>query len=333
MNGKRPWKTDVAVLLIFFARYKTFEAVFESVREARPRILLLWQDGARENYPGDIEGIMRCRNIAENIDWDCEVHTFYNEQNYGCDPSTFYAQRWAFSIVDKCIILEDDQVAGPSFYQFCKELLDKYENDERISHINGHNFLSSTEWCPYDYLFANTGTGAWASWRRVANTWDSAYTFLDKQYELNNLRAKNGKKADDWIGKAMRHKNSGIPHWESILGMAAALGSRYAIIPRVNLVKNIGITTDATHSKGDDLRIYPKAIRTLFECTAKEMSFPLKHPFSILLDERYERATNRLRNPNKIVQLKRRFEMLFNCIRYGYFNMIFESLAKRIKRK
>lgn len=333
MIEKKRWEIDIAVLLIFFARYDTFKEVFESVRAARPRILLLWQDGARENRPDDVEGIMRCRDIIKNIDWECEIHAVYNEKNYGCDPSTFYAQRWAFSIVDKCIILEDDQVAGPDFYRFCKELLDKYENDERISHINGHNFLPNVDWCPYDYLFAHTGTGAWASWRRVADTWDDKYTFLDKQYELNNLCAENGKKANEWIIKATKHKNTGIPHWESILGMAAALGSRYAIIPRVNLVQNIGVTEGATHSSGDDLRIYPKAIRSLFECTAKELSFPLKHPFSILSDERYERETYRLRNPNKIVQLKRRAEMFFNCIRYGHSNMIFKALMKRIKRK
>ena len=80
---------------------------------------------------------MKCRKIAENIDWECEVHRNYHEKNMGCDPSTFYSHKWAFSIVDKCIVLEDDLVASESFFPFCKELLDKYENDQRIDRICG----------------------------------------------------------------------------------------------------------------------------------------------------------------------------------------------------
>ena len=110
-NLKQPWAIDVAVLCIFFVRDECFAKVFAAVKQARPRVLLLWQDGPRENRPNDQIGIQKCREIAEDIDWDCEVHRFYNEKNYGCDPSTFYSHKWAFSIVDKCIVLEDDLVA------------------------------------------------------------------------------------------------------------------------------------------------------------------------------------------------------------------------------
>ena len=59
-----PWKVDVPVLLIFFARPDVFEKVFESVRQARPSTLLLWQDGPREGRPDDVENIEKCRKIA-----------------------------------------------------------------------------------------------------------------------------------------------------------------------------------------------------------------------------------------------------------------------------
>ena len=62
------WEIDVAVLLIFFCRDKQFEKVFEQVKKARPKTLLLYQDGAREGRMDDVEGIKKCRDIAENID-------------------------------------------------------------------------------------------------------------------------------------------------------------------------------------------------------------------------------------------------------------------------
>ena len=123
---KYPAKTDVAVLLLFFNRPDTFGQVFEQVRLARPSWLFLYQDGPRGER--DMAGIEACRQIVsdENIDWECEVHRRYQEKNYGCDPSGYMSHKWAFSIVDKCIVLEDDVVPSQSFFPFCKEMLDRY---------------------------------------------------------------------------------------------------------------------------------------------------------------------------------------------------------------
>lgn len=63
----------------------------------------------------------------------------------GCDPSTHLSHKWAFSIVDKCIILEDDIVPSLSFFPFCIELLNRYEDDKRIDRICGMNLLGTYE--------------------------------------------------------------------------------------------------------------------------------------------------------------------------------------------
>lgn len=86
---------DVPVLLLFFVRPDTFRKVFEQVKEARPSKLFLFQDGAREGRPGDAEKIEECRKIAEDIDWECEVHTYYSEKNLTCDHAEYTAISWA----------------------------------------------------------------------------------------------------------------------------------------------------------------------------------------------------------------------------------------------
>ena len=134
---KYPAKTDIAVLLLFFTRSDTFAQVFEAVRQARPSKLFLYQDGPRDER--DMAGIEACRQIVsdEHIDWECEVHRRYLDHNEGCDPSGFRSHQWAFSMADKVIVLEDDVVPAQSFFPFCKEMLDRYEHDERISMIAG----------------------------------------------------------------------------------------------------------------------------------------------------------------------------------------------------
>ena len=110
---------DVPVLILFFNRPQQLSQVFEQVKKARPSRLFLYQDGARNER--DLPGIEACREIVSQIDWECEVERLYQEKNFGCDPSEYLSQRWAFSMVDKCIVLEDDDVPSQSFFPFCKE--------------------------------------------------------------------------------------------------------------------------------------------------------------------------------------------------------------------
>ena len=56
-------------------------------------------------------------------------------------------------MADKCIVLEDDDVPSQSFFPFCKELLDRYEHDDRITMIAGFNSDEVTAGVPDDYFF------------------------------------------------------------------------------------------------------------------------------------------------------------------------------------
>ncbi len=329
---KKEWKIDVPVLLIFFARPETFEKVFDVIREARPSTLLLWQDGPREGRPDDLEGIMKCREIAENIDWECTVHKMYNEKNYGCDPSTFYSHKWAFSLVDKCIVLEDDFYVDQSFFPYCKELLDKYENDDRVNHICGFNLLGEVKDCPNDYLFSYTGSGAWASWKRVADGWDETYSFLHDEYYINNLRKKYGKRFDRWYSNAVRHEGTGRAFWESILGFDCILNNRYAIIPKKNLVSNIGLTYGSTHSNAE-MKLLTKRQQSIFNNPTFEMNFPMKHPEYIVPDYQYMDELDELMgNGHPFRQLYRKCVYFLKCIRYGKVKNILASLKRKLKR-
>ena len=183
-------KTDVAVLMLFFTRSETFQQVFNEVRKARPSRLFLFQDGPRGER--DMAGIEACRKIVadEEIDWECEVHRNYQEQNLGCMVAGFTSHRWAFSLADRCMVLEDDVVPSQSFFPFCKEMLDRYADDERITMVAGFNVDEVTEGVPYDYFFTSAfSIWGWASWRRVVSQWDEKYGFLDDAFLMKQLDA------------------------------------------------------------------------------------------------------------------------------------------------
>lgn len=323
---KKTSKIDVPVLIIFFARSSTLKRVFESIKEARPSTLLLWQDGPRPGNENDLKGIEECRHIFDDIDWECTVYTNYHTDNMGCDPSTFRAQKWAFSLVEKCIILEDDMVPNQSFYPYCKELLDKYENDERINHICGVNFLGVSKHCPNDYLFAYYGTGAWASWRRVAKGWDPTYSFLDEDYYMTNVNLRLPDIVH--IEKARQRRDTGFEWWEVLLGYNCHLNNRLVIIPKVNMVSNIGITPEATH--GSVLKTMPKKIRDLFYMQTFEMNFPIKHPQYVVPDYIYMDELSKINCKGRPWLKRWRYlEHIYLTIIHGE---LLNSLKRRIKR-
>lgn len=285
-------KIDVPVLLIFFSRDKQFAQVFEQVKIAKPSKLYLYQDGPRKNIPDDIEGIKRCRDIAEDIDWECEVYKFYQEGNMGCDPSEFIAQKWMFETEEMGIVLEDDDVPSQSFFPFCKELLEKYKDDERINIICGMNNIGVSENVEDSYFFTKKGSiWGWASWKRVIDTWDENYLFLDDERICALLKCteESNDQYRQFIRACIRHKATGRAHYESINGASARLNSRLNIVPKYNMISNIGIAAESTHSV-DNIKKLPKSVQKLLYMEKYEIKLPLKHPKYIIQNKEFEKA-------------------------------------------
>lgn len=301
-------KIDVAVLLLFFARPEQTAKVFEQIKIARPSKLFLYQDGAREGRTDDVAGVKACRKIVENIDWECEVHRMYQEKNYGCDPSEYISQKWMFCIVDKGIILEDDDVPSQSFFPFCKELLDKYEYDNRIAMICGMNHMDQVD-IDGDYFFCRKHgpIWGWATWRRFVDMWDPKYNFLDNERDITNLFS-SGELWNKRLETYLKHKATGIEHYEDFVSSTRIFNSMLAIIPSKNLISNIGIAAVSTHSTSNINDLPPKLRRILFKPTF-EYDFPLKHPLNVVDDVENSRkidATMRAGLYEKLYLLYRR---------------------------
>lgn len=328
IKGKYASKCETPVLLEFFNRPDTFALVFEQVRLARPAILFLYQDGIRPGK-GDEIGHKACREIAEDIDWDCTVYRWYQEENQGCDPSGFLAQRWAFTHAERCIVLEDDCVPSQAFFQFCTELLERYKDDERINYICGMNNLSS--WKPEEasYFFGRRGSiWGWASWSRVVLDRYDDYHWLNDEY-LNEL-GKKWKPCRNWneIKKRYRYCASTGKQYFEVLGAERQLRrDALNIIPSENMVKNVGML-GGTHSDLE-LKMYPRFYRKWMLMESKEIAFPLRHPDKIVQDVAYDRAMD----PNWFQNAMLRPERILLQIRYGNTKVLWNKLLKKLHLK
>lgn len=326
-------KIDIAVLILFFNRPDSLRAMFEEVRKARPSRLFLYQDGPRDER--DLPGIEACRKVVEDIDWECDVRRLYRERNFGCDPSNFLSQKWAFSMADKCIVLEDDDIPSQSFFPFCKEMLDRYEHDTRICMITGINYDEKTPGMPYDYFFATTfSISGWASWRRVIDQWDEHYTFLDDAYNMQQLEdfIKERKYQKDFVEFCRYHRKSGKAYFETIFHAAIFFNSGMSIVPRVNMINNLGACGEGVHLSGTNATM-PRAYRRIFEMGRHELDFPLRHPRYVIENVKYKDRMFRIQGwGHPWIKIGRSIEELWLTMRHGEWKRILPAVRNRIRK-
>lgn len=332
---KYPAKIDVAVLMLFFTRSDTLQLVFNEVRKARPARLFLYQDGPRDD--GDLVGIESCRRVVsdDEIDWECDVRRQYLDHNQGCDPSGFLSHRWAFSMSDKVIVLEDDVVPSQSFFVFCKEMLDRYEYDDRITMISGFNADEVTTDVAEDYFFTSfQSIWGWASWRRVACRWESDYAFMHDDQALRQLKAVARKRG---LRKKMMkifsdHSESGVPYFETIYCADMILNNGLTIMPARNLVNNVGLTADSTHFSSA-LETMPRGLRRIFTMPRHELEFPLRHPRYVVDHVDYlDRHYKVLGWNHPWTKIGYSLEELWLNLRCGNFRHIGRSLVCRMRK-
>jgi hypothetical protein len=327
---------DISVLILFFNRADHLSKVFAEVKKARPTRLFLYQDGPREGRD-DMPGILACRELVsdEQIDWECEVHRNYQERNYGCDPSGYLSQQWAFSLTDKCIVLEDDVVPSQSFFPFCKELLDRYENDPRITLISGFNTEADQLQLKGDsYFFTRVfSIWGWASWSRVILNRDGDYGFVNnpQQFQLLKEKVQQYHQRSDMPQMCIDHARSGKQYFESIFWAYMLLHDGLAIIPSQNLINNIGME-DGTHFSAQ-LGLLPRRLRHVFTMPRKELTFPLQHPTDVVEHPDYQRLhylRNAWNNPWRKVQYS--LEELWLNLIHGNFRTITHALQRRVRK-
>lgn len=337
MNVQKTWGIDVPVAINFFARPDTFEKVFEVIREIRPRQLFLIADGPRADHPDDVENCHKCREIAKNIDWECEVHKFYNDKNKGLFHTYFDSMKEVFELVDRCIFLEDDLVVSKSFFQYCKVLLEKYENDLRIHFITGMNVLGEYDAPDGDYFFSGEGSiWGYALWKRTFDGMNLAYRHNPYAIKMTQRVAKQVKPGyEKKIAQCVIDPEfqGHIPHVEFYKNFLRFSQNQIYIVPTKNLVSNIGISSNSVHTS-DNINKLPATTQRLFNSKTYELKFPLKEPEFMIRDLYYEDKVNYMLAWNRpFLQFTRRIEAAIRHAIYGDWKRIGKRFVEILQHK
>lgn len=328
----KPYLVDVPVRVNIWIRPECQKKQFDIIRKARPSILFLISDGGRNEKEWAAIRANRVM-IEDGIDWDCKIYKLFEENNYGLYKMGRKSRDLIWSKVDRCIFLEDDIIPSVSFFSYCAELLEKYKDDLRINTICGMNHLGVYKEVESDYFFSRQGCiWGFATWKRVHDRYDN-FNYGNDAYVMSLLKKRMKHNPIAWKRTCayakQKYYEGHVASAEFFIEFDMYAHNQLQIVPKVNMISNIGCTKDAAHS--DQLKMLPKGLRRVFNMKTYEMKFPMKHAEYVMPDVDYEKRRNRILAYNcPFRTCWRKIETLFLRFRYSDFDGVKQTFIRQI---
>ena len=277
---KMALQINTPVLFLVFNRPDTTQRVFDVIKKVKPTQLFIAADGPRESKPEDKAKCLATRNIAKQVDWECNVQTLYRERNVGCRVAISSGIDWFFENVDEGIILEDDCLPSKSFFWFCQELLEKYRDNKQVMQINGNFYLDGLMEFKESYYFSTLNAcWGWATWKEAWKHFNSKMPgYFDFKKENGIDGYFRNKEISYWMKSYL--DEAAMPScniWSTQWAYAIIKNNGLSVTPAVNLVQNIGFMGDGTSGDHESFEAY-------MDFDAEEI-YKIIHPVEIIHDK------------------------------------------------
>lgn len=299
---------DIPIALFIFKREEKSVQIIKKISAEAPRRLYIIADGPRNEEEKVYTD--KCRTAVEKaVDWDCEVIKLYEETNKGCHNIGMAAMK-IFEKEPMCIFLEDDNDPAPTFFKYCREMLLKYMNDDRVLWVCGTNYM--TDFAPKpdsDYVFTQHMLPCgWASWGERFNKY--------YEYDFEHLNEEGIKKASSNYRSARLFKydrknwqseidnkaqNGRYASWDYHMNFSLRYHNKLGIAPRINQITNIGVDSFSIHGGSNKEHVLTKKF---CEVPSAELTFPLTDPPEVAVNAGFEKKTAKIIMPPRSYYFK-----------------------------
>lgn len=284
---------DIPVCLFMFQRKDTVLRIIERISHVKPKKMYLISDQGRNE--DEKLRVKECREAVENaINWECEIIKDYASENRGVFGNIGMGAMRVFQHEETAIFLEDDNLPEVTFFPYCKEMLERYKDNDRIVWVCGTNYLADYSNDTNDsYMFTqHLLPCGWASWKKkfekyydayFSNFNDSVIARMKPGYRNNPLY----KQQIEVIQRERDRMKNGKPFrsWDYQMCFSIRANDLLGISPAKNQIKNIGVDAFSEHG---GVTFADKMTKRFCGMPSHPLEFPLKHPATILIDPVYE---------------------------------------------
>lgn len=284
---------DIPVCLFMFQRKDTVLRIIERISHVKPKKMYLISDQGRNE--DEKKRVKECREAVENaINWECEIIKDYASENRGVFGNIGMGAMRVFQREETAIFLEDDNLPEVTFFPYCKEMLERYKENDRIVWVCGTNYLADYSNDTNDsYMFTqHLLPCGWASWKKKFEKYYDAYfsnfnnsviARMKPGYRNNPLY----KQQIEVIQRERDRMKNGKPFrsWDYQMCFSIRANDLLGISPAKNQIKNIGVDAFSEHG---GVTFADKMTKRFCGMDSHPLEFPLKHPSTILIDPVYE---------------------------------------------
>ena len=236
---------EYSVLILGYKRPLQIERILTLCLDEGIKSIFVSIDGAVAH---DLDGLTKNNEIRALISkyqelYPNRIRAHFNSENNGCASTMLSSLDWFFSHNNYGIILEDDCIPSSSFFKFA-EVAEKYVTDvDDIWLACGTQFTPSElvdkEWTLSRYSL----TWGWAT---SAHKWKLMRTAIS---ECTPSKINITPSSAFWNSGARRALTGETDVWDTILVQALQESKKFAILPKKNLILNVGNDSVATHDQ------------------------------------------------------------------------------------
>jgi hypothetical protein len=277
-------RVNTPVLLIAHRRPRETGRLVRAILSVRPERVYLATDGPRPDVPSDADQCVKVRELLRTADWPGDVEYLIQKENLGPRMMVPAAVDWALSQSERLIILEDDCLPHGTFFRYCDELLERYQNEPQVMMISGTNPAPWRRGPRYRFSAYGTMWG-WATWASAWQSfWHARELIYDQALDLHALAQRVWRDPAEqrfWAAMYERLRLGHTAGWDYEWTLARLLRNGLSAMPRRNLVTNIGFGGSATNTFSG----YSHPIGPL---RRRRMRFPLVEPDHVEPDLRLD---------------------------------------------
>jgi hypothetical protein len=239
---------SLPVLVTTYNRPGHTRDLMDALRAVTPQRLFISSDGPKEDKESsrlvsEVRAI-----IAHAVDWPCEVETLFQAHNLGSRRGMQAALNWFFAEVEEGVVLEDDCIPHPEFFELAGIFLDKYRDRREVWGFSGDNSGSLRVRGRHSVGFGSFPlVWGWATW---ADRWEK-YDAELRTYPYGDANPFGvGKPANLAFAQDLNriYAGEGKDAWDYQLSWTVLSQQGLWGYARDNLITNIGFGPSATHT-------------------------------------------------------------------------------------
>lgn len=242
---------EIPILILFYNRPAPLRELIDSLRVEEPALIYFSSDGART--PNDEPLVTECREMVNNISWPCKIVKLYSEENLGMSAQSLMAIESAIEAHAGLLVIEDDCIPVPGFFDFMRRAIKDFGNDSRVAAFCGSNPAGRTPLIGNYVYSASTRFRPWGHYIKKTHWKSYVSSGIIDSMTISRCIVE-ASKYSGILTKVIKLKIF-LAHRRSIGNSDISMDIYFyskgylSLVPRENLVRNIGSGFYATHTK------------------------------------------------------------------------------------